>query len=112
MNALLQSFVAEKYQGPFTMLNLLAYEDKESSLRCIEAFGEGVGTRYWGVAKQIGEVFGTDESHGMKGGSTKKEMDKILDDIAQVQYPSLDHFVAMVMSKGYKYLDAKGNMAR
>lgn len=103
IDAWARSLVATEGRRPVTMLNLLAYENKEKYQGYIQAFAEGFGAKYGAVAKMIGEVSGTDDSLGTKDRSA----DQKWDDIALVQYPSIDHFVAMVKSEEYKELDRK-----
>ena len=87
---------------PVTMLNLLAYASKEKYLNYIKAFSEGVGAKYGGTAKMIGEVVTSSAEHEGLG-----DVADSWDDIALVQYPSLEHFVEMVKSEGYQEADRR-----
>lgn len=87
---------------PVTMLNLLAYASKEKYLKYIKAFSEGAGANYGGAAKMIGEVMTSNPEHEGRGDVVDE-----WDDIALVQYPSLEHFVEMVKSEGYQEADRR-----
>jgi len=90
-----RSFSTTHGAGPVSMFNLLSYADKGKYFGYIQAFAETLVPRYGGTPKIIGEVV------DLTGD------EKVWDDIAIVQYPSITHFADMLASEEYAAIDRK-----
>lgn len=95
LDAWFRSFSTTNGARPVSMFNLLSYVNKDKYMGYIEAFGESLTPHYGGTPKILGEVVAASGE------------EKVCDDVAIVQYPSIAHFANMLASEEYAAIDRK-----